>query len=93
MNSKKASRERGSELVEFAFVVTILFAFIFGIIDFGHAAYTYHFVADVAREATRYASVRGSACRSLPDCDIDETGVENYAKGLVMGGINPICSR
>jgi Flp pilus assembly protein TadG len=89
MNSRNALRERGSELVEFAFAVTILFTLIFGIMGFAQAAYTYHFVSSVAREATRYASVRGSACTLLPtDCPITDDEIVTYAKSLVPGGIN-----
>jgi len=39
-------------------VLVILLAVLFAIIDFGRALYTYHFVSNVAREATRWASVR-----------------------------------
>jgi Flp pilus assembly protein TadG len=88
MNSRNASRERGSELVEFAFVVIILFTLIFGIIGFAQAAYTYHFVSNVAREATRYASVRGSACTLLPNCNITGAEIQDYAKSLAPAGIN-----
>jgi Flp pilus assembly protein TadG len=54
--------QRGSSLVEMAFVLTFLLAVLFGIIDFSRALYTYHFVSNAAREASRWASVRGSAC-------------------------------
>jgi Flp pilus assembly protein TadG len=53
-------RQRGSALVEQALVLTFLLTVMFGIIDCGRALYTYHFVADAAREATRWASVRSS---------------------------------
>lgn len=88
LNPKKASRERGTELVEFAFAVTVLFALIFGIIGFAQAAYTYHFISNVAREATRYASVRGSACTLLPDCGADQAEILAYAKSITPLGIN-----
>lgn len=52
--------EKGSVLVESAITVAVLFVILFGIIDFGRALYTYHFVANAAREATRWASVNGS---------------------------------
>jgi hypothetical protein len=59
------ANQRGSALVEQALVLTILLAVIFGIIDSGRALYTYHFVSQAAREATRWASVRGSTCVGL----------------------------
>ena len=85
----KPTGEQGSELIEFAFAATLLFVLIFGIIGFAQAAYTYHFVSNVAREATRYASVRGRACTGLPDCLIDENQIRTYAKNLAPAGINP----
>jgi Flp pilus assembly protein TadG len=54
-------RQRGSGLVEQALVLSILLAVMFGIIDFGRALYTYHFVSEAAREATRWASVRSTS--------------------------------
>ena len=56
---KSQRMERGSTLVEFALVLIVLMVMMFGIIDFARALYTYHFVANVAREGTRYAIVRG----------------------------------
>ena len=65
-NRKPAERERGSTLVEFALVtVLVLVPLIFGIIDFARAAYAYHYVSYSAREAARWASVRGAQCANL----------------------------
>jgi len=50
--------------LEFAFVLTILLTLIFAVMDFSQAMYAYHFVSNAAREATRYASVRGSSFTS-----------------------------
>ncbi len=57
--------ERGGTLVEQALVLAALLMVLFGIIDFGRALYTYTFVSNAAREATRWASVR-SASTPLP---------------------------
>ena len=54
--------EEGSSLVEFALIFLVLMTMMLGIIDFCRAAYAYHFVSNAAREATRYAAVRGSTC-------------------------------
>ena len=88
MDSRDRSRERGATLVELALALTLLFMFVFGTIDFSQAAYAYHFVSEAAREGTRYAMVRGSACRSLPDCNIDSSAVGTYVQTLVPSGIN-----
>lgn len=89
MNSKHTLRERGATLVELALALTLLLVFVFGTLDFSQAAYTYHFVSEVTREATRYAMVRGSACRSLPDCNVSGSQVGDYVKTLVPAGIDP----
>lgn len=54
--------ERGSALVEFAFICILFFTMILGIIDFGRALYAYSFVSNTAREAARWAIVNGSTC-------------------------------
>jgi Flp pilus assembly protein TadG len=57
-----SNREHGATLVEYAFVLLLIFPSIFGIIDFGRALYTYHFVSNAARDGTRFAIVRGYTC-------------------------------
>ena len=51
--------ETGSGLVEYAIVFTVFMTMLLGVADFGRAMYAYHFVSSAAREATRYAIVRG----------------------------------
>lgn len=90
-NPSKAANQRGSELVEFAFAITILFSLVFGVIGFAEAAYAYHFVSNVAREATRYASVRGLDCNPavLSDCPMNSSDqVQTYARSIAPVGIN-----
>jgi hypothetical protein len=87
---KPKSSTRGSTLTEFAFILPFLLAAMFGVIDFGRALYTYHFVSDAAREATRWASVRGSQCiPGLPGCPAGLTDVQNYVASIVPPGIDP----
>jgi Flp pilus assembly protein TadG len=59
--------EDGSALVEWAIVCILFMTMLLGIIDFGRALYTYHFVSHAAREATRFAAVHGYTC----DTDAD----------------------
>ncbi len=87
-------KERGSSLVEYAMVLTVLFTLLFGTIDFGRALYTYHLVSSAAREGSRYAIVRGSAstlCNGSPGgCPSDGSGVTTYLQTGSTGiGINP----
>ena len=61
--------ERGSSLVEYALVFLLLMTMILGMVDFSRAIYVYHFISNQARDATRYASVRGLTCGSPPAGD------------------------
>jgi Flp pilus assembly protein TadG len=56
--------ERGSGLIEYAIIFMIFMTLLLGIADFGRALYAYHFVSNEAREATRYAAVRGQGCKT-----------------------------
>jgi Flp pilus assembly protein TadG len=90
---RRVGSERGATLVEAALVTILLLTILFGIVGFGHALYTYHFVANTAREATRWASVRGAKCSGLAGgCPADMAGsdvqtfVTNYSTGI---GLDP----
>ena len=60
-----ALREQGASLVEMAFSCLILIPILFGIIQLSIGLYCYHFAANAAREATRWAIVRGSTCNGI----------------------------
>lgn len=86
---RRAGSERGATLVESALVITLLLTLLFGIIGFGHALYTYHFVCNAAREATRWASVRGDI-GSLHPPDLAGTDVQTYVTNYSTGiGLDP----
>jgi Flp pilus assembly protein TadG len=68
-----------------------MLAGIFGVIEFGRALYTYHFVSDAAREASRWASVRGQNCSKTYGsvaCPASPADVENYVTGITPLGID-----
>lgn len=54
--------QRGVGLVEFALVVMVFMTMVLGVIDFSRALYTYHFLSNAARQATRWAAVNGMNC-------------------------------
>lgn len=56
--------EEGGSLVETAISCLILIPILFGIIQLSIALYCHHYAADAAREATRFAIVRGANCNS-----------------------------
>jgi Flp pilus assembly protein TadG len=87
--------ESGSELIEFSIASTLLLMTIFGILDCSRALYSYHYCAQVAREATRYASVRGAtwtgtscATPSTFSCAANSTDVTNYVKSITPFGFS-----
>jgi Flp pilus assembly protein TadG len=81
----------GQALVEFAVACLILIPMIFGFIEICLALYSYNFVYDAAREATRYAMVRGStSCANTPqlwNCGITTAApIQTYVQSLGFPG-------
>ncbi len=87
--------EQGDGLIEFAIVAGVLFTCLFGIMGVSEAGYAYHFTSYAAREATRYALVRGStwgtatcASPTTSNCNATSVDVQNFVKSIVTPGIN-----
>jgi Flp pilus assembly protein TadG len=87
--------ERGDEMIEFAIVAVVLFTCIFAIINCSLLLYTYHFAAYAAREATRYAMVRGSTWGSAScattatfSCNATAANVASYVQSIVPPAIS-----
>jgi TadE-like protein len=57
-------QEEGAAAIEMAIACSILFALLLGVAQMSLLFYAYHFVSDAAREATRFALVRGANCIS-----------------------------
>jgi Flp pilus assembly protein TadG len=87
--------ESGAEIIEMALSIGILLTFIFGVMEVCLAAYTYHFISEAAREATRYAIVRGSSfttdCASptYATCIAQGGDITTYVQNLNFPGIDP----
>src|SRR5579863_6200216 len=67
----RGKRQAGAALLEYAFIFMMFLTLVLGIGGFGHALFTYHQINHVAKEATRYASVRGYECDKnevVPSC-------------------------
>ena len=69
--------ERGASLVEYAFVAILFLSLLLGISGFGHALFVYHHLNNAAKEATRYASVRGSNCSNDSSCTASNSASGN----------------
>ena len=84
----KLQDEQGASLVEFGLCSSILFMTLFGIFALCGAMYSYIFVTEAARDASRYALVRGSACTGFTDCGITSAQINTYVKSMGHPGIN-----
>ena len=81
--------EEGAAMVETALTLIILLTVIFGVLEICLALYTYHFISDAAREGSRFAMVRGSACQSPGyECNASSSQIQTYVQGLGFPGIN-----
>ena len=82
--------EAGATIIEFALSSIILFTLVFGVMAICLALYSYNVVSEAAREATRYAIVRGSACSAgtFSDCKVTSAQLQTYVRGLGFPGIN-----
>jgi Flp pilus assembly protein TadG len=92
LGGRGTKRERGSAVVEFSLVtVLVLFPLIFGIMDFARAAYAYHYVSFSAREAARWASVRGAQCANALPAPCEATSgaggtVDSHVRSISPAG-------
>jgi Flp pilus assembly protein TadG len=72
---------RGQAMAEFSLVATAALIMIFALINCSLVIYDYNFVSYAAREATRYAAVRGSSSSS----PANNTNITNYVIGEAAG--------
>lgn len=82
--------QRGTALVEFTLVSTLLLFTILGVVEAGRLLFTCHLVSNAARLGTRYAMVRGDTCaQTLSGCTpASADDVEAYVRGA-SAGIDP----
>jgi len=85
---KSARGERGSSLVEMAISIAFLLTLVGGAFEICFAFYTYHTISDIAREATRYAMVRGSSCSGSTGCPATQASILSYVQASFPGVIN-----
>jgi len=76
--------DQGSALIEFSVCLSLMMTFVFVLMQICIAFYTYGMISECAREATRWASVRGSSCLTSggASCTATTTSVSSYATGL-----------
>lgn len=72
-----------------ALTLSILLTFVIGIMQLCVAMYYYNYVSEAAREATRFAIVRGPSCSGLSGgCPASGTDIETYVKNNAFPGID-----
>ena len=79
LQSHRRRGERGNTLVESALSLAVFLMILFGAMDFGRMIFAYNFASNSAREATRYAVVRGTTH------PVDATGLTTFVKGEAVG--------
>ena len=85
--ARRFAREEGSAMVEAALSCVILMMLLIGICEMSLALYSYHSVSYAAREATRWAMVRGSQCTGLTGCGASNSDIQTYLRGAALPGI------
>ena len=73
-------------MVELAVSASVILSLVLGMFQMGLVLYAYHFTADAAREASRWAIVRGNLCSTytpgLDHCNASSSDIQNYVRGL-----------
>jgi Flp pilus assembly protein TadG len=92
-----AQSESGGSEIEFVLSLTALMTFVFVVMEIGIVFYTYGMISESAREATRYAIVRGSTCltSSSTSCTASAATINTYATGRGfpnIGGGTPVAT-
>jgi Flp pilus assembly protein TadG len=87
----KVKGEAGSNLIEYALIFMVLMSLLLGIVDFSRALYTYHFLSNAAREATRWAAVNGATCASDNSCAASASvaDIQNFVANITPPGVDP----
>jgi Flp pilus assembly protein TadG len=97
---RRLGEQQAQSLVETALSITVLMILIFAAIEAAWGAYSIHYLANAAHEATRYAVVRGGTWNSACDpsgspgagygssmCQASPTDIENYVANRDFPGI------
>ena len=77
-----SAQERGSNLIEFAFVLPLLLLMLVGVADLGRAFTTYIAITNAAREGARYASIKPWQRGAIVQAVVDEASLS----GLSLSG-------
>lgn len=74
-------RQDGASLVEVAVSLSVYLMLLFSVTELSLTMYSYNFVSDAAREATRFAVIRGAnscyAGAGFPNCNLGPTNISS----------------
>jgi Flp pilus assembly protein TadG len=88
---KSLQDDGANSLVETAFSFSILAGMLFGFCQISYAMYIYQFTSDAAREASRWAMVRGNtSCTNTPNltgCGATSAQIQTHVQTLNYPGI------
>lgn len=95
VSRQRRRREKGSSMVELALCFLGFMLLTVGSMEFGLAVYAYNSCSYLARDASRWASVRGSQSQTATTCDstkgvadgcpANATDVQNYVLSQAVG--------
>lgn len=87
--ARRLRNQTAQSLVESALSIGIVTAVLIGILELTIALYAYNYVAYAAREGTRWAMVRGSACSLLTNCNATSDQIQSFVQNLGYPMIQP----
>jgi Flp pilus assembly protein TadG len=81
-STNRKNGQRGTVVLEFGLAFLVFFAVACGIMEFGRIVASYNILAGATREATRYATVHGSASGAPASATDIQNLVRSWAIGL-----------
>lgn len=88
MRRRRGKSQRGGAFVELALILLPFLLLILGAITFSHAVFAYNNVSWIARQASRWASVRGSSSGNVATTTSIEAFARTQAAGLLSNSLN-----
>jgi Flp pilus assembly protein TadG len=88
---RRPGNEAGQSLIEFALASTVLFMTLFGIFGCGIAVFRYNMLANLSKEAVRYAAVRGASSNTSARVSTHQDAFRNWVRSRSVG-LNPAVS-
>lgn len=88
MRQLRSKSQRGGAFVEIALVLFPMLLLIYGAMTFSHAVFAYNNVSWIARQASRWAAVRGSSSGNVASTQSIETYALTQAAGLLANSLD-----